>query len=169
MVQDHFVSHCLELLAPLGAARARRMFGGHGLYLDDVFVALVAFERLYLKVDAGTQPRFAAAGCEPFVYEGKGKPISMSYWSVPAEAMDSAAEMAPWARLALQAAVAARASKVVKGARVSKAALPPPRSVNKPASRAATAAAMPAATPATAPAKRAKTGAPARAPRRTRA
>lgn len=160
MVQDHFVSHCLELLAPLGAARARRMFGGHGLYLDDVFVALVAFERLYLKVDAGTQPRFAAAGCEPFVYEGKGKPISMSYWSVPAEAMDSAAEMAPWARLALQAAVAARASK---------AALPPPRSVNKPAARAATAAAMPAATPATAPAKRAKTGAPSRAPRRTRA
>mgnify|MGYP000287609516 CR=1 FL=1 len=31
----------LELLAPLGRARARRMFGGHGLYVDDLFVAIV--------------------------------------------------------------------------------------------------------------------------------
>ena len=46
------VEHCLELLAPLGTARARRMFGGHGLRVDGVFVALVAFERLYLKADA---------------------------------------------------------------------------------------------------------------------
>ena len=148
MVQDHFVNHCLELLAPLGAVRARRMFGGHGLYLDDVFVALVAFERLYLKADASTQPCFAAAGCEPFIYEGKGKPISMSYWTVPAEAMDSAAEMAPWARLALQAAVAAMASKAAKAA---------PRALSKRRGVAGAAA--------TTPARRS----PSRAPCRTRA
>lgn len=86
------------------------MFGGHGLYLDDLFVALVISDRLYLKVDAGTEPRFAAAGGEPFVYDGHEGPVRVSYFTVPPEAMDSPALMLPWARLALQAAVAARAA-----------------------------------------------------------
>jgi DNA transformation protein len=105
------VDHCLELFAPLGAVRARRMFGGHGLYVDDLFVALIAFDRLYLKVDAATQPAFEAAGCEPFVYDGKGKPITMGYWTVPADAMESPALMQPWARQAIAAALRARAPK----------------------------------------------------------
>jgi DNA transformation protein len=105
------VDHCLELLASAGASRARRMFGGHGLYVDDLFVALIAQDRLYLKADAQTQPQFRAAGCEPFVYDGKGKSITMGYWSAPPEAMESPALMQPWARLALQAALRAAALK----------------------------------------------------------
>ena len=110
-----FVDHCLELLAPLGRVRARRMFGGHGLYADDVFVALIAFERLYLKVDADTEARFAAAGCEPFVYEGAGKRVVMSYRTAPDEAMESPALMRPWAMLAMQAALKAAAAKAKAG------------------------------------------------------
>ncbi len=121
------VEHCLELLSPLGAARARRMFGGHGLYVDELFVALIAFERLYLKVDALSQAQFAAAGCEPFVYDGKLQPITMSYWSVPAEAMESPALMQPWALLAMQAALRARAAKVKPAARKASRPTPKPR------------------------------------------
>ena len=106
-----FVTHCLELLAPLGAARSRRMFGGHGFYIDDLFVALIAFERLYLKADAQTRPRFEAAGCQPFVYDGQGKPVTLGYFSAPDDAMESPASMQPWARLALEAALRARAAK----------------------------------------------------------
>jgi DNA transformation protein len=123
------VEHCLELLAPLGAVRAKRMFGGHGLYVDDLFVALIAFERLYLKVDAQTQPAFSAAGCEPFVYmkprvgsDGKAKPMAMSYWTVPAEAMESPALMQPWARQAIAAALRARAAKPSAAPRKARAA-----------------------------------------------
>lgn len=105
------VDHCLELLAPLGAVRARRMFGGHGLYCDDLFFALIALDRLYLKTDAMSQPAFAAAGSEPFVYDGTGKRVTMSYWTAPPAAMESPAEMQPWARLALAAALRARAAK----------------------------------------------------------
>jgi DNA transformation protein and related proteins len=108
MPEAGLVAHCLELLAPPGRTRARAMFGGHGLYVDDVFVALVAFNRLYLKVDSQTRPTFEAAGSQPFVYEGKGKPMTMSYWTAPEEALDSPEAMQPWARLALQAALAAR-------------------------------------------------------------
>ncbi len=114
---DPFVTHCLELLAPLGIVRSRAMFGGHGLYVDDLFVALIAFERLYLKTDAHSQPRFEQAGCEPFVYDGKNGSISMGYWTMPPEAMDSSALAGPWARLALEAALRARAAKATPRSR----------------------------------------------------
>lgn len=108
---NELVAHCLELLAPLGAPRARRMFGGHGLYVDELFVALIAFDRLYLKADAQTQARFEAAGCQPFVYDGKGRSVTMSYFSAPDDALESPAYMQPWGRLALEAALRAKAAK----------------------------------------------------------
>lgn len=111
MTPPDLVAHCLELLAPAGAARARRMFGGHGFYVDDLFVGLLAGDRFYLKADAATRGRFEAAGCEPFTYAAKGRVTVLSFWSAPAEAMESPALMQPWVRLALQAALAARAAK----------------------------------------------------------
>ena len=105
------VVNCRELLAPLGTVRSRRMFGGHGFYVDDLFVALIAFGRLYLKSDERSRGRFEAAGCQPFVYDGKGKPVTMGYFTVPDEAMESSHAMGPWARLAIAAALRARAAK----------------------------------------------------------
>jgi DNA transformation protein len=93
------------------------MFGGHGLYVDDVFVALIVGERLFLKADARTRQAFEAAGCEPFVYDGKGKAVTLGYWSAPPEAMESPGLMLPWARRALQAGLAARAAAGVKRAK----------------------------------------------------
>lgn len=121
---DEFTTHCLELLAPLGALRVMRMFGGRGFYVDDLFFALILNERLYLKTDALNRPRFEAAGCAPFEYEAKGRRVSISYFSAPDEAMESPAEMQPWARLALEAALRARAAKPAS-ARARKAATPP--------------------------------------------
>ena len=72
-------------------------------------IALIAFERLYLKVDDTTRAQWEAAGCEPFVYEGKGKPVRMSYYTPPHEAMEAPDLMLPWARMALGAALRARA------------------------------------------------------------
>lgn len=94
-----------ELLEPLGQVRTRKMFGGHGVYCDGLFIAIVIDDQLYLKVDELTQPAFAAAGCEPFVYTGKGKPVQMSYWKAPEEALDSADSMRPWAQRAIAAAL----------------------------------------------------------------
>ena len=111
MPTSELVDHCLELLAPLGSTRVRRMFGGHGFYIDDLFVALIAGERLYLKVDAQTRPLFEAAGCVPFVYQASGKSVSLGYLSAPDEAMESPPLMQPWARHALSAALRARAAK----------------------------------------------------------
>ena len=110
------VERSLGLLMPLGPVRARAMFGGWGIYLEEVMFALIAYDRLYLKVDAETVPRFAEAGAQPFTYEGKGKPIQMSYWTAPEGTMESAEALLPWAELALAAARRGRAKKKPKKA-----------------------------------------------------
>ena len=121
IIADEFVAHCTELLGSVGAVRSRRMFGGRGFYVDDLFVALIAQERLYLKVDAQTRPAFEAAGCTPFVYEASSRSVSLGYFSAPDDAMDSAPLMQPWARLALAAALRARAAKPLAAKPVTKA------------------------------------------------
>lgn len=113
--RNEFVDYCCDLLATLGPCVARRMFGGHGISTEGMTVALLADlghgEKLWLKADEASRPRFEAAGCERFVYLAKGKTMSMNYYSAPDEAMDSPQLMAPWARLALAAALSARQSK----------------------------------------------------------
>lgn len=107
-----FVLHCLELLAPLGVARARRMFGGYGLYVDEVFVALIADERLYMKADDASRAAFERAGCEPFAYSRSDRSaVTLGYWSAPEQALDSPRAMESWARLSLAAALRAHAAK----------------------------------------------------------
>ena len=112
---DVFAHYCCELLSTLGPCVARRMFGGWGISTDGLTVAILADlgqgEKLWLKAGLETRHRFEAAGCERFTYEAKGKLHSMGYYSAPEDAMDSPAMMAPWASLALQAALGARQVK----------------------------------------------------------
>jgi len=110
MNDSGFVSHCLELLGPLGRTSSRRMFGGHALYIDGLCMALIIHDTLYLKVDDGSRPLLERAGSRPFTYATKtGERQALGYYTAPEEAMESPAEMIPWARRALAAAVAARA------------------------------------------------------------
>ena len=116
-----FVDCILGSLLPLGPLRARAMFGGWGLFLDDTMFGLIADERLYFKVDAETEPRFAAAGATAFTYLRQGKRIALSYWEAPLEAPEGGfwktEALLPWAELGLEAARRARA-KQQKKARV---------------------------------------------------
>ncbi|MEJ6007420.1 TfoX/Sxy family protein [Paucibacter sp. AS339] len=108
---QELLDHSLELLSPLGPLRHRRMFGGWGIYVDDLFIAIIAFDQLYLKADAQTREQFLAAGCAPFQYEREGQVATLGYFVAPEEAMESPALMEPWGRLALGAALRARAEK----------------------------------------------------------
>jgi DNA transformation protein len=117
-VASGFVAFLLELLvgdatAGLGRASARAMFGGHGLYLGELMVGLIAADALYLKVDSETRARFEAEGSRPFEYEasGRAKPIVMSYWEAPADALDDADALRHWLELAHAAAGRAAAAK----------------------------------------------------------
>jgi DNA transformation protein len=114
---DPFIEHVRELLSGLGPVAARRMFGGWGLSVDGMNVGIVAWDTLYLKTNAETESRLLAAGARPFVYEAKGKPMTLRYHTAPDDAMESPTSMLPWARLALQAALAARAPGKPQAAR----------------------------------------------------
>ena len=78
-----FIDGVLGNLVSLGPIRARAMFGGWGLFLDDAMFGLIAGERLYFKVDTETEPRFAAAGAKAFTYSRQGKQIALSYRESP--------------------------------------------------------------------------------------
>jgi DNA transformation protein len=119
---SRFIEHVLETMRPWAPVAARRMFGGHGLYRDGLMFALEAFDTLYLKVDPQTEPTFRAAHCEPFVYEGKGRSVQMSYWTAPPECAESASEMAHWCALAWQAALRAQSARAARGGSVRHAA-----------------------------------------------
>lgn len=112
--RDEDIAWFCELLAPLGRIAARRMFGGAGLYADGLIVGLEVEGTLYLKTDDASRQAFGDAGGHPFVYDGKGKPITTSYWTPPEEAMDAPEAMRPWARLALDAALRSAARKPAK-------------------------------------------------------
>jgi len=84
-------------LAPLGAFRARAMFGGYGLYLDDAIFGIIAFDQLYLKVDEINRGDFVNRGSEPFTYyRGDVPAVMKSYWSCPEEVMGSPSKMRRW-------------------------------------------------------------------------
>ena len=106
---DDFLDYLHELFSAFAPIRTRAMFGGHGVYAavdagDERIIGIVIDGGLYLKTDAQTTARFTAAGGAPFVYHGQAQPITMSYWSLPDEAMDSPQAMRPWAQLAWEAA-----------------------------------------------------------------
>jgi DNA transformation protein and related proteins len=100
--------------APLGPVTARKMFGGAGIYLDGVMVALWADE-LFLKADTQSQPLFQAEGLGPFIYEKDGKPYAMSYWQAPDAVYDDPDEALRWGTIALEAA--RRSNRAKRGKR----------------------------------------------------
>ena len=98
----------------LGPVAARRMFGGFGIFLDGVMFGLIGFDTLYFKADDGNRADFEAAGMEPFSYQGRDRPISMSYWRVPDEVLEDVEQLSQWAEKALAAARRAKSAKKLR-------------------------------------------------------
>lgn len=116
-ISEEFRIFVEEICTPLGPVNIRPMFGGAGVYHDSVMIALIADETLYLKVDDQSRPAFDEAGSEPFVYEGKGKPIAMSYVTLPEEALDDPDAALNWLTLASEAPRRAQAVKARRSRR----------------------------------------------------
>jgi DNA transformation protein len=101
-----------EIFREAGEIRIRKMFGGQGIYRDDLMFALEAGGELYLKVDADTIDRFRALGSRVLTYSGRdGKPMTMSYWLMPESALEDPEEAAGLAHLAFAAALRGKAKK----------------------------------------------------------
>jgi DNA transformation protein and related proteins len=106
-----YLAYVLEQLEPVGRVRARGMFGGHGVYCDDLFFALVAHDMLHLKVDDSNRADFVARGKGPFLPFPEKPELVMNYYEVPADVVEDSEQLVVWARKAIAVALAARAAK----------------------------------------------------------
>lgn len=118
-IDDHFVEHVSELLAPWAVVSPRRMFGSWGLYRGALMFALVAEDVLYLKCGDGLRELAAGREIRLFTYEKKeppekkgGKPkvkkVSLSYAAVEADLLEDGAALCRWAEAAFADALVAR-------------------------------------------------------------
>lgn len=105
---SEFVEHLNEVFRLFGPIRSRSMFGGHGVYHQELMIGLVADDTLYLKADALSAPSFDEAGCLPFEYTKNGATMKMSYFSAPIEIYDDPEAAKVWALRAYEAALRSR-------------------------------------------------------------
>ena len=105
---SEFIAFLIDGLQPLGQIRAKRMFGGHGIFFEDTMFAIVADDTLYLKADEQNKSEFDALDLMPFQYSRKDKVIEMSYRPAPEVIFDDPDELIHWGRLALDAALRQR-------------------------------------------------------------
>src|ERR1700682_6450854 len=117
-VTDSFVEFVLEQLDPVGPITPKRMFGGVGLYANDLFFALLAGDVLYLKADDSTRRALEATGSRPFQpYPDRGSG-TMQYYSVPAAILEDSDELIAWARKSVAVSRAQRANPPARRRRV---------------------------------------------------
>lgn len=111
-VSKSYLDFVLESVREAGDVEPRRMFGGVGLYTDNVIFALILDDQLYFKVNERTAERYEDAGAEPFLYTNKnGRTVSMPYYRAPEFLFDEPDEMADWVREAMGVGLAAKAEK----------------------------------------------------------
>ncbi len=94
---SEFVDQVLHLMVPLGAVRAKPMFGGFGIFLEDVMFGLITRAGvLFLRADQVSRGAYEARGLGP---HGK-----MPYFQIPPTALEDSDEFVEWATEALAAA-----------------------------------------------------------------
>ena len=109
-VSDGYLTYVLDQLRPVVPdVRARRMFGGIGLYSAELFFGIVDDDVLYLKVDDVTRREYEARGMPPFSpYEGG---ISMNYSQLPEEILEERETLQLWTHRSLDVARAAKSAR----------------------------------------------------------
>ena len=114
-VSASFREFVLDQLSSLDRLRAQAMFGGVGLYADDVFFGLLAADMLFLKVDDTNRRQYESAGCSPFKpYADRA--MTMPYYNVPIVVLEDSTTLCQWAARSVAIAKTKRA-KPVQGRR----------------------------------------------------
>jgi len=101
---SEFVSYLQEVFRELGSIKARKMFGGYGLYHNDIMFALIADEQLYLKVDKTIEKYFTSLSLPPFQYTKGDKIVKMSYFLAPDDILEDPEQAAIWGQRSYEVA-----------------------------------------------------------------
>lgn len=112
-VSEQYLDYVVDQLACVGPITAKKMFGGVGLYRDDVFFGLIAGDVLYFKVDDENRALFVSARAKPF-QPYRDDSYSMSYYEVPVDVLEDTDQLRMWARGSIEAAERKGAQKKQK-------------------------------------------------------
>lgn len=111
-----FANFVTELFQVVGPVTVRKMFGGHGLFLDGLMFGLIADNTLYLKTDAQSEIEFIEKGLEKFSYQKKAKRCYLNYHQAPEEALEDLEQTHYWGNMAYETAQRAVTKKTPKTA-----------------------------------------------------
>ena len=106
MPTSAFHAFAQELFSGMGPVSVRRMFGGAGVYADDVMFALIDDDTIYIKVVDALKQNMAALGSVAWTYSRAGRAREMGYWRLPEGALDDPDEAVGWGMRALAVAKA---------------------------------------------------------------
>ena len=106
-----FADRIADRLVAMGPVRARRMFGGHGIFLDGTMFGIVWRDRLYFKTGEANRKDYEKAGSKFFTYDRGPKRVSMSYMTVPDKVQANGATLARWGEKALAVALEKKRKK----------------------------------------------------------
>jgi DNA transformation protein and related proteins len=99
MKDDSFKDFVLDQLPALNDVEARRMFGGFGLYQEEIFFGIIHKGRLYFKIDASTIGEYRKRKMRPF--RANTKQTLKSYCQVPIEIVEDRDQLCEWAGRAI--------------------------------------------------------------------
>jgi DNA transformation protein len=91
-----YLAYVVDQFAPFAKLATRRMFGGMGLYWDELFIGLIDDDVLFLKVDDSNRDQYIARGCKAF--QPMPDVSSMNYYQVPEDVLEDSDELKHWAR-----------------------------------------------------------------------
>ena len=72
----------MRLFDQLGQIKSRSMFGGFGIFADDIMFALVVNDKLHIRADDKLANQFKTEGLTPYVYKKRGFPVVTKYFAL---------------------------------------------------------------------------------------
>jgi DNA transformation protein len=102
-VSEEYLEYVMDQLSFLGDVHYKKMFGGAGIYFEEIVFALVADDVLYFKVDDVNRADYEKAGMEAF-RPFEDKDYVMSYYEVPIDILEDRESLQRWANRSIEAA-----------------------------------------------------------------
>jgi DNA transformation protein len=98
--KNAFAEWVCEQLSGMSGIASKSMFGGHGIYSDGIFFAVIFSGRVYFKTDEITRERYLQQGRGPFSINDEV--VLKNYYEVPVDVLEDPDELTIWAREAVQ-------------------------------------------------------------------
>ncbi len=112
-VSIEFIEYILDQLDDWREVSYKKMFGGAGIYADELMFAVVADDVLYFKVDDSNRAMYEEEGSEPFK-PFADKPMTMSYYELPIDIVENREKFIEWAEISYEVQMHSKTTKKSK-------------------------------------------------------